>query len=490
MGGSVILEQSAAPTPGWQGQIGVSGGSFGRRQTDALLGWGGTRFFTQTRLNWQGAQNDFPFTNTTKIGQPLERQRNNEQEKIDVQQHNLLIINEKNFLKSSLWFQRAHREIPPSMTAAVQETWQNDQNLRGVFSWEYAPARRRRWQNRLAFSDETIAFSLNSDIDSSRARTLLFSSDFVQTASNGFHWKTGVQVVRQEASADGYSDPATRFVQHRAAAIGMLEKNREHYRVSAMARQEWVSEAYAPFTWALGAERRLLLPLWLRMHLSRNFSLPTFNDRFWRSWGNPALRPEKGYSAELGAVWTMQQSDFHLKWENNWFNLLLDDMILWQPGADGIFRPGNLRRVWSRGWESAASLQSTFGKWRYSCTVRYQFVQTTNVQVYNNDTQVLRKQLVYSPRHSGSIGLRLQHTRWRWVYWHQWTGSRYVLSDNSRSLGAFHTGNIAIDRQWRIGKTRLYTELQVENCWNRSWQFFEYYPMPGRAFRAGASFSF
>ncbi len=236
----------------------------------------------------------------------------------------------------------------------------------------------------------------------------------------------------------------------------------------------------------------------LRFHLSRNFNLPTFNDRFWLEYGRKELKPEKGYSGEVGWVFSRPVSgatgaSFSL--ESTVFHLLLDDWILWQPGADGIFRPGNLRKVWSRGLEMTARWNAKTARWNTGFTARYQYTKTTNVAVYDGAENTLRKQLPYTPNHSGSVAFKAARGVFSVQYLQQWTGTRYISSDNASRLKGFSTGNLLGQVALPFGKrsmnavrrTCIYIDARVENLWNSSYQIIAFRPMPRRAFRLGGT---
>lgn len=498
MGGSVLVESGVSPAQGFFGKAGVFGGSFGRQELQADAGFATQKLALEARASWQRADNNFPFKNTTLIGQPEQRQPNNEAEVLDIQQFIRLNAGEKNELRVAAWHQRAFREIPPAMTASPAQTWQRDRSTRVAASWEHAPGARALWQTRAAFSDEALFFKLAGDVDSSRARTALLSTEYSAVAGSRLHWKTGTAAIRQWAQADGYTDTARWYTQTRLAGFGMAEWRLSRLRLSALLRQEWAESQAAPFTWSLGGQIGWGKAGDLRFHLSRNFNLPTFNDRFWLEYGREALKPEKGHSAEAG--WVLLRAlpgarKASLVLESTVFHLLLDDWILWQPGADGVFRPGNLRKVWSRGLEMTARWSVKTARWDIGLSARYQYAKTTNAAVYDGAESALRKQLPYAPNHSGSLVFKAARGAFSAQYLQQWTGRRYTSSDNAARLEGFSTGTLlgqfALSpwkrRAANSRHTRIYIDARVENLWDSPYQIIAFRPMPGRAFRAGCT---
>lgn len=487
MGGAVHIQPAKpAERPGWSGHASLTAGSFARREAQAATEYAWQRGGTALRAAWQKAENDFPFRNTAVIGAPAVRQRNNFGEKLDIQQFNRLKIRDKNTVETAVWYQRAYREIPPTMTATATDTWQRDHALRAVATWNQTISDHSFWQHRLAWLDENIDFYLYKKTEKSRSRTAIAASEFFTAIHPRLTLKTGLTGWLQQARADGYADSTNWFRQRRLAGTVMTEYRWKNTRISATLRQEWAERQATPFTWSVGSQWLLPYNLQLRLHVSSNFNLPTFNDRFWRALGNPDLKPEKGYSADAGILW--ERGGFSAEFTT--FQILLDNWILWQPGADGLSRPGNLRQVWSRGTETSGSWQASGLGSRWKIQVRHQFVRATNTAIYTVNTGSLHKQLPYTPIHSGSITLYWTHKGWSAAYLHQWTGSRYRLADNSLELPGFHTGNFLLKYDLKWQKQQFSLHARLENCWNSAYQILEYQPMPGRSWRAGIQWTF
>lgn len=482
MGGAVLLNTEGLLKSGFSGNAGFEAGSFGQKGVQTSLGYRHTRWQVRVRGNWQKATNNYPFRNTTQLGQPMVRQQNNALEKTDFQQYFQFRLNSKHQFRANFWQQRAFREIPQPITSAQRESWQKDRAHRGVFSWIYQPNAQSILQTKLALIDEWIAFRLSGDTDTSYAQTLSISSEFSRFIAQRFTLKTGLNALKQWARADGYADSSALYHQTRLAAYTVAEWRLGTGKLTGLLRQEWAQNQSAPFTWSLGGTFDLGKYYTLGFHYSRNFNMPTFNDRFWMAYGQANLASERGYSADVS--WKMQAQ--HWQAEITAFQILIDDWILWQPGDDGIFRPGNLKKVGSNGLETVLIYPFKLKTVHFKAQMRYQLNRTTNLAVYNSATSSLSRQLLYVPIHSGSFQLTAAWRACAFAYTHQYTGKRYIQSDNSRSLPGFRTGNIYGAYQFAIlKKMRLALDVRVENCWNQPYAFLAYQPMPGRSVHAG-----
>jgi vitamin B12 transporter len=485
MSGSVQIQPAAVGVqPGLHGQTAAGIGSFGAWY--GLVGLTGARAGS-LRASWVQAENNFPFVNTARIGAPIQRQQNNQFRRLDLQHHGAWRVGNGLELESAVWGQRALRAIPPAMTEAPAESWQQDEALRAVFSLRRSRLPDRQWQQQLAILEERIVFSRSGDADSSASQTALWRGEWIRMLAGGWTWRGGAQAQFVRARADGYADTSSWQTQARLALTGALEKTAKNWKYTVLLRQEWAEAQGAPFSWSAAVSRRWKRNWSARGQFARNFTLPTFNDRFWQGLGKADLKPERGYSAQvfLEKYWTRMR--WEVQTEAGVFHLLLDDWILWQPGADGLFRPDNLRQVWSRGLEWNASATHRTGNQTFRVHSRFQYLQVTNTRVYGGSMAALNKQLPYTPQLNASVEFTAALPRAGLSYIHQWTGRRFTTSDNSLALPGFHTG--VVQAYYRIGAQGRIA-CRLDNCWNTPYQLIAFRPMPGRNWQMSVFWQF
>lgn len=482
MGGSVAIVQGQQFfEEGFSGFASGAAGSFGRLDGTGGIGFSGKKIAVKIRGSWQRADHDFTFQKQGLDGQfyPT-RQVNNYLEKSDFQQFNQWEINPKNNLKTAIWIQNVFREIPPATTESARISWQRDRAQRALLTWEHAPNARTFWTTRAAWLDDFLAFHLSGDTDTSRSRQVLLSTERSASIGKQWAWRTGSTALRQWAQVDGYADSTRWFGQSRLAAFAMGEWKQRAVRLSALLRQEWVEAQAAPFTGSLGGQIGLGRVGEAKFHFSRNFNLPTLNDRFWKSLGKADLRPEKGYST--GLTWVFRRPDYGF--ELTGFQLILNDWILWQPDSTGFFRPGNLRKVWSRGVEASGHWSGALGPWKLQTSGRLQCSRATNVAVYGGSENVLGKQLPYTPNVSGGWSLRVSRGIFSTGYFQQFTGER--LDNSGKIIEGFGVGNVLVS--CALLKRRLTIDFRVENLWNVRYEMVRYRPMPGTSWRLGLGY--
>jgi vitamin B12 transporter len=481
MGGSVWMEQGL---PNYSQGVSASAqaalGSWGLREAGANIGWSGNRFSASARIFHVTTQNNFPFQKQGLDGRfYTARQVNNQLEKSDFQQFFAWKLSAKQEIRTFYWRQDAFRQLPPATTESPKTSWQKDDAHRALLTWQYLPSKDRKWSARLAYLHDDLAFHLSGDTDTSRSRQLVCSTDYL-AQKRLLTWRSGVNLIQQWAQVDGYSDSIRWFGQTRLSAYTMTAWSWKQLRGSLLMRQEWAQAQASPFTASFGLEWTPDKVGKFNMHLARNFNLPTLNDRFWRNLGSEALRPEKGYSADVS--WALDGK--LLSVGGNIFHLLLDDWILWQPDASGLFRPGNLRKVWSRGGEGFVKARFSWMALLGHYTGRMQWSATTLAATYEGSEGGVGSQLAYTSKFSASQHFRIQWKTFSMAYLQQYTGKRLDLA--GKPLPGFAIGTLLASHAFM--KSRLMLEMRVENLWNANYEIIRYRPMPGRSWRIGLSY--
>ncbi len=229
----------------------------------------------------------------------------------------------------------------------------------------------------------------------------------------------------------------------------------------------------AGVTWKKG-------PLRARVAAGTSFRPPTFDDLFWPATGmavgNPDLHPERAIDGNVG---------FDLAWGGTAPRFSLDvfwqevrDLILWNPGPSGIWRPSNIGRAELRGVEATAA-------WNEDERLGLPLVEASVTLLSavdrsgrpNTDGRDLpgRARRLTSLRIEKSIGPRLWlETAWRAV------GDVPRTAANTKSIPGYVMGSVAARvaaRPWLIARA------EIENVGNVAYQDYHEMPLPGRIYR-------
>jgi vitamin B12 transporter len=273
-------------------------------------------------------------------------------------------------------------------------------------------------------------------------------------------------------------------------------------QTSITARQEVMRNYKIPPVFACNASY-IFNNYWkLNTVVNTMYRLPTFNDLYWLGAGNPNLKSEEGIGAELGIHYTASKYGYKKsitaevdsktkKLIKNTttagltvFNRNVSNWIQWIPDATNIWRPSNLLQVWSRGVEASAKQNWNFSNWQIELNALYTFVNSTVEKVANGNTDILGKQLIYTPMHNGNAGLQIGYKTWQAVWQQQFTGIRFTTSDNAMQLPVYYVSNIQIRKSLPYNNNVCNVTAGINNLTNNNYQVIAYRPMPLRNYFA------
>lgn len=219
----------------------------------------------------------------------------------------------------------------------------------------------------------------------------------------------------------------------------------------------------------------------LKAGVSSAFRAPTFNDLYWPedvfAEGNPDLKPETGYSAELGFDVEHQRFRQSLAL----YGRYVREVILWQPGMDGKWRPSNYGEGLYMGldgnWEARL--------WeRLSLFTNYSFL--LSYALSGDLTLKDNRRLPNLPIHSLDGGLTYRDPSNTFSIQGHYQSLRYLKIDNEDTLPAYFTVNLRYQRRFSTGYALW---LNIENLFDAEYEVVSGYPIPGFAFRIGMEYS-
>jgi iron complex outermembrane receptor protein len=236
----------------------------------------------------------------------------------------------------------------------------------------------------------------------------------------------------------------------------------------------------------------------VKLHLSRNFHQPGLNDLYWLPGGNPDLKPEDGYSADLSYEMKSEGKKSALSGQITGFASLVDNWIVWQPSASGAYfwEAGNLRKVFARGVELTAS-----GKINWANGValyargNYSYAATSNIDALPSVDESRGKQLIYIPKHKANLFAELDIRDYYLKINAPFTSKRYTSSNNVESafekvLNPYWLVNLTVGRTINFKPVQADLSFTVENLANTDYMAILWRPMPGRYYSLTAQIQF
>lgn len=183
-------------------------------------------------------------------------------------------------------------------------------------------------------------------------------------------------------------------------------------------RQEVASDYESPVLFSAAA---IFRKDWytLRINGSQNFRVPTFNDLYWGTGGNPDLKPESSWQAEIG-----QQVNFGpMEFSATAFAINITDMIQWLPGESSEWFPRNVYEVYVRGAEAILKFDKRFKSHHLQLSGTYAYTQSENRET--------RKQLIFVPYHKATFSAAYAFGRFECTAESLFNGEVFTRSDNN-----------------------------------------------------------
>lgn len=488
LGGRINMEQH----PNWNASPRITLahqlGSFGRNQSQAGVTLGNQRWHSETRLLYRNYENDYQYRDLTERGRPLKEQSHAAQKQYGVMQELYYRPDTATLLSFYGWFQKGDREIPPPMNGANRQQFQEDRQRRIMVEWQHF-SQNGRWQIRSAYLDNILHFTDKKvNIDSRHhSRSFMNSLSYTHWFNRDQQLKAGINYDYHWASSDGY------------------EGNRTQPRISAFAsyRQSWAEWLNCRFRLqqevVKGLGRTPLIPnvgltltpfpannFSIKASAYRNYKVPSLNDLYWATGGNPSLKPETGWGQEAGLAYKWKPSGVNplqqVKAEATVYHGLYENWIQWTPNPAGLWEAQNIQQVRTKGLETNLHTNWKLGNWGAKLGVAYSYTVSRNLNGKGVQESAAGKQLIYVPFHKVRGQASIQWKGYNLRYHHRLVGKRYITRDHYQYLPAYDRASVSLRKAFPINPVTVTAQLKFQNLYDEQYQEMAWRPMPGRSF--------
>lgn len=245
-------------------------------------------------------------------------------------------------------------------------------------------------------------------------------------------------------------------------------------------RKEYYSDFESATSFQIGANLKIFDNPNVRIKSSfgKNYRTPTFNDLFWIGSGNENLKMEKSFSFDFGII-----SEIELigktSIEANIFNIDSRDRIIWMPSKGEIWKPENVSRVVSSGFEFDLS-EKLFDE-----NLQFDFSYTFMNALRKDNSENYNKQLAYLPHEMLNAGISVKYSNINFTLNHNYTGFRFANENNNpRSvMNEFNTTDVSVATEITLSNYILQTNGTVENIFNKNYELIKSFPMPKRKYK-------
>ena len=459
-------------------------GSFRNYNQEVKIGFGNTRVQSVTKLFHQQGENDFKYFVAPNF--PKREQTNAQVSQQNILQDLYWKINKKNQLAFHFWQQFSDRNIPPTNVQTKSEAHQNDQATRILLDWKNVNET-YVLQGKIGFFKEHLDYYDGAMNLESLSNFTTLTSEFTGQK----FWKNthklfgGLTHSFTTANNDGYVNPPT---ENRSAIQFSYIFQQKKYKIQASVRQGLIDGKLIPITPSIGFDYSIFPSLKLQGKVSRNYRVPTLNDRFWQVGGNENLNPESGWSQEASIFSKLNFGKNSFEFSLTGFNRNIDQWILWAPTeGQGIWSAFNITKVWSRGIEPRFTFSQKIKTIQLHFYTGYDFIKSTNQVAMDLPKREIGQQLIYVPTHQAFGRANLDWKNIGFSYQHSFIGkSRGQYGE----LESYHIGNTRLQYSQNLKKCKSIVFFNINNIWNTNYIVVERRPMPGTNYQIGINFLF
>ncbi len=390
-------------------------------------------------------------------------------------------INTKNNLKLALNYAIADRDLI-EMIGYTSDQKQKDNNYNNVISWLYNSD---KYEHKLsqAFLYNKYKYFMNKDMeDFDYGQTESWITKYEGSYKLNSFLKLGL--IGQFSYLNGEGTNIDEPSLSDSFLSAYFQYKRTNLKQILTLSKGLSSKFDIPFTIDYGIEHRIGL-LKLHGNLTTNYRNPTFNELYWNIGGNPDLKPEQGWSSEIGVEYkTRVFNALDIKLQTNGFYSEFNDWIMWLPNTDknGLYSPINIRNVKSYGIEFFTNLEYDFNTLNLNLNSNYTYLESIDDKT--------NSQLTYTPKHKLNNQLQARIANGFLNLRHQFIDEVYTNTDNTNKLQSFNLFDASIGYDLNIFQSNTILELSVNNIFDEEYQLILGGPMPKRNYRIQFNINF
>ena len=220
----------------------------------------------------------------------------------------------------------------------------------------------------------------------------------------------------------------------------------------------------------------------------RAYRVPTFNELYYVSYGNPDLRPEDAWLTDIGVDFNRTVAGgWTLKAKLDCYANFLTDKITSAPSPEdpNIWAPYNIGKVRSLGMDLAAGFVWHNSDWKCSFDAKYTLLSATD---RTPDSYSYGQQIPYIAKHTVVLNASASWKGWSLVPVWQLRSGR---TDGAGDLDDWNTVDMILAKDIKLPKTGpLSLKLSVRNMFDNRYEVSSGYPMPGRSILGGLEYKF
>lgn len=460
IGGTIHLKNNLIFNRGFINEISFNAGSFDTYNGNYKVSFSDEKLSIQGGINFLKSDNDFPYFKKDRKninGQFYNSDFNvsvgyNLDETNRIQYYNNVYIGSRHF---SLQIPRENK------------TKYDNLDTRNLVIWT---SKFSKWTSNLRLAYLTESYDYFADIESetssgSEVKTIIAKYDAIYKLSNKITLNPVVDFTQNDGEGTNIAQikrqitGGSLLIKHRFLDVALYE---------ASLRKEITDSYESPILYNLGLQFNFFKPYVLKLNVSKNFRIPTFNDLYWDTGGNLNLLPETAQQYEVS-------NEFDFRWLKlgitGYYNAI-SDMIRWIP-TGSFWRPENIDEVETMGLESKLQLNKRFGKHFFTVNSTYGYTVSEN--------KATSKQLIYVPLHKFNASIAYQFKGFSTFYEYLFVDNVFSTSDHLQKfqVDSYHISNIGAEYSFTTTKQHITIGLKAKNLFNVDYQAVLGRNMPG-----------
>ncbi|MEL1243208.1 TonB-dependent receptor [Flavobacterium sp. DGU11] len=469
IGGSVHLDSELEFDNRFTNELRFDYGSFNTVGANYNLKASTEKFSTGVSISRNSSDNDYSYPGWNS------KNENGQYHNTSINAAFAYKINDRNLLKLYSYAYDGSRHFSRTL-AAPSRSMYDDTNTRNLLEWD-GFYNRFTSKVKVAYLEEKYKYFENFENDNytfGNVKTFIGKYDLTYDVSDKIKLNTIIDYTQNNGEG---SDILSKKRDISSGSLLMKHQVTQKIQYELGIRKEITNAYESPLLFSAGTNIALASFYNVKLNASRNFRIPTFNDLYWQGSGNPNLRPESSYQAELGNIFRFNDFTFTL----TGYYIKLTDMLRWLPSTGGIWRPENVGKVNNYGLESVISWKKKAGAGQLELTGTYAYT------ISREDGK--GEQLIYVPLHKATASLAYGYKGFSAYYRHLFNGEVFTSSDNAYKLDAFNVSGVGAEYTFKVF-LGLSVGTQVNNLWNEEYQNVAVRPMPGRNYNMYLNFKF
>ncbi|PWB19969.1 TonB-dependent receptor [Flavobacterium sp. HTF] len=470
IGGSIHLNNDLSFKKEFSNHVFFNLGSYNTLSTNYRAIVSSDKYSLQVSISRNSSDNDFKYPG------------NSDQRNINGEYYNTSMnttfgykLDSKNTLKLYSQFYDAERHFSLTSPFATKTKY-NDFNTRNLLEWESVW---NRFTSKLRAAHIGESYKYFPNIDSElftygKVETSLIKYDLAFDVNDKIKLNAIVDYTRNKGYGSSI-DNVKREIGSASLLLSHVLTDKWDYNASI--RQEVTDHYGNPFLFSFGTRYQFTDYYRVKLNASKNFRMPTYNDLFWEGSGNPDLKPETSYQAEIGNEFFTKNFSLSV---TTYYNSI-KDLLRWVPtdGGGDVWKPENTDKVRAYGAEVLLEWKKRTGNHNFTINGTYAYTISEGKQVIKKES--VYKQLIYVPYHKATGSVSYSWKKISSYFQYLYTGEVYTTPFNNPALKVkdYNVGNVGAD--YDFGKKNSYKiGVQILNVWNENYQPVISRQMPGR----------